>query len=368
LTARIINIGRELIKQGHEVVLIAPSADKYSDYKTQKVSTIDGIKVIYPVQLTSRSQVLNFLPYVPAVAWRIWRQKADIIHLYKPTPLTLVGLLAGIRVKTKVILDMDDLGSQVMVREGNAKWKVWLVEKAEHLAGRYSDAIISASSYLRDYYSAKYPTKSVIWVPNGVRAYVPGLAKNGSPIVFIGSLNHLGILMPLIESLPTVVSGAESDSPMLHIIGDGSMRTELMTKTIELGLQDEVRFSDGWVSVDELKHHVYAGSLGYICVPDDDTYKAASSQKVFNYLSLGIVPVVNRVGDLPYYVEDGISGYIVGQDLASTLINAIADIDDRAARVIAGRKYIEDNFLWSVLADQITDFYRSQLIGKVESK
>lgn len=357
LTARMLNVGRELVKYGHEVVLIAPRSDKYSHFKVERVAEVDGIKVIQPFQLTTHFQLLNLLPYIPAAAWHIWRQNADIIHLYKPTPITLVGLLAKLRRRTRVVLDMDDLGSQVMIREKNPAWKVKLVATAERLAARYSQGIITVSSYLRDYYRGTYSQKPILWAPNGDTKIEWGTAKSAPPIVFIGSLNDLSIITPLIEALPEVRAGYKTNKPLLQIIGDGTKREELLALVSKLGLESAVLFSSGWVDPSELTKHVAVGSLGYCCVPDDDTYRAASSQKIFNYLSMGVVPIVNKVGDLPYYVENGKSGYIIEDDLAKTLTEALQDKTDRTEKAHAGRRYLESNFLWNILAKKIESFY-----------
>ena len=360
LTARLVNIGREQVRRGHEVILIAPSSDKYTDFKRERLSKLEGMTIVQPAQLSTRFQALNFLPYLLAATWQAWRQQADIIHLYKPTPITIVGLFAGLRRRTKIVLDMDDLGSLVMAREGNPAWKVHLVDIAEHLAARYAGAIITASSYLRDYYRGLYPTKPILWVPNGVTALDPGSAIDAPPITFIGSLNDLSLITPLIDALPQVRAALPSTRPLLQIIGDGVQRPQLRQLVQSRDLEAAVIFSPGWISLDKLAGQVSAGTIGYCCVPDDATYRAASSQKVFNYLSLGVIPVVNQVGDLPHYVENGVSGYIVGADLAATLITALTDDAGRAAKLTAGRAYLEANFLWSTLAQRIETFYASQ--------
>lgn len=368
LTARIVNIGRELVKRGHEVVLIAPRCDKYTNFKDERLAHIDGIKIIHPAQFTTHSQVLNFIPYLPSAAWHVWRQKGDAVHLYKPTPLTIVGLISTLRRRSKVILDMDDLGSQVMAREGNARWKVRLVAATEQAAAKYADAVVTASSSLRDYYQRQYPQKSVVWVPNGVASLDLGTASSAPPIVFIGSLNGLAVITPLIRALPKIVDELDLKTPVLQIIGDGSKRVDLIKLVQRQGMETLVQFSHTWVKPEQLNQRIKVGALGYYCVPNEETYIAASSQKIFSYLSLGVIPVVNNVGDLPYYVDNGKSGYIIGDNLAAAFIAAVRDQQGRERKIKAGRRYLEANFLWSVLVLKLEGLYADQRAGNGASK
>ena len=368
LTARVVNLGRELVKYGHDVVLVAPNCDKYTNFSTDSLTDIDGIKIIHPAQFNSRWQTLNFIPYIPSAAWHIWREKADIVHLYKPTPLTLVGLVSKFRTKTRIVLDMDDLGSEVMLRENNARWKVWLVAKSENIAARYANAIVTASSYLRDYFQKTQPNKVVLWIPNGVAVLDPGTAKVTAPIVFIGSLNNLEVIMPLINAIPQIATAVISNGPIVSIIGDGEKRSDLVRLVHQNGVGVYVSFSDGWIKQERLNEVVGVGDIGYCCVPNENSYIAASSQKVFNYLSLGVVPLVNNVGDLAYYVEDGKSGYIVADDLATTLIRAMSDKKERDQKIKAGQSYLKANFLWPTLAKKLEKLYIDQLVGGKVSK
>lgn len=364
LSARLVNIGKEMAIRGHDVVIIAPHLDKYTKFKSVKHKHIHGMRVIHPTQLSTKYQSLNFIPYLPTAAWHLLRLKADIIHIYKPTPLTIMGILGRSLVRTKIILDMDDIGSKVLVREKSVRWKVYAVKISEELAGRFAHGIITASSYLQDYYEDRFPNKHVIWVPNGVTRLDTGTAKHSAPIIFIGSLNDLEVITPLIKSIAEISRNKSLQRPLLQIIGDGIMRTDLIDYVTKLGIVDTILFSKGWVEFDCLSKLVTAGSLGYCCVPESDTYKAASNQKVFNYLSMGVIPVVNNIGDLPFYVDQGACGYIVTDNLTAALTAALKDDKERKTKSKVGQAYVQSNFFWSILGKRIEDFYAMQFNGQ----
>lgn len=359
LSARLVSLGRSLVEGGHEVTLIVPHTDKYSDHRPHRVDTLYGMTVIHPAQLSTGNATVNLLTYVPTAAWRVLRCPADIIQIYKPTPLTIVGLVKGWSRRSRVVVDIDDLSFAVMTREGHHPARARLVRWSETIAARGADAVVTASSYLQSTFHVRYPNKPVVWIPNGVQGIVDQPNPQSDPsLVFIGSLNAGGGAAQLIEALPHVLTAVAPLAPRVTVIGDGTERNLLEDRAAELGLTDAITFTS-WVPHERLKDHVPPGSLGVCCPPDTAAARAASNQKVFDYLSLGAVPVVTRVGDLPFYVDYGRSGYIVDDDLAATLSRAVIDTAGRIERVEAGRLYLEARFLWSTLARNFETVYSS---------
>jgi glycosyltransferase involved in cell wall biosynthesis len=361
LTARLVNIGSELVKRGHEVYMIAPSADKYNDFKEEKINELEGIKIINPYQFVTRNRVLNLIPYIPSAFFKILFLRADIIQIYKPTPLTIVGLLARSQKKTKIVLDMDDLGSAVMVLEEGQNWATRLVAWCEEKAARSADGIIVASSFLQRFYQKEFPKKPIIWVPNGIQK-LPQLShttdRETPRIVFLGSINNRDVLKPLFESLPEIKKIYSKDLPLVHIVGDGSELSYFEAFVRQNNLTDMVQFH-GWIDSQKIGDIIAPGDLGYYCVPDQDTYKAASSQKIFQYMSYEIVPVVNAIGDLPFYVENGKSGYIVSvEGLAAQLVELLKDQKGRMERGREGKRHVQESFLWPHLTDAVEDLYK----------
>lgn len=348
LTARLVNLGRELVRLGHNVSLIAPSCDKYSQFQTETFTELEGIKIIRPFQFKTKNTHLNMLAYIPAALLYLWREKADVVHLYKPTPVTIIGLLT----KAKVVLDMDDLGSQVMQRIGAPAWAVKLTAWCEDTAARRAHGIIVVSTFLQNFYRQHLPDQQVRVIPNGAqRIYAPSPAKDRQ-IVFIGSMDSRQILEPLVLALPNVRLGATK----VRLIGDGTERAYFENLVKKQGLTKNVEFL-GWVAHDDIPKLVHDGDIGYCCVPNEPTYKAASSQKIFDYLSMGVLPLVNKVGDLPTYINDGEVGYIVETDIATAINQALQDTAF-IRRSTAARKRVQTLYLWPKLAQQALAFYK----------
>lgn len=356
-SARVVSLGKEMVKRNHDVYLIAPSLDKYSNFQKELFKSIAGVKVIRPFQFSTHNNVINFLPYIPHAFLLMWRLKADVIHLYKPTPLTVFGIIGGLRSRTKVVLDLDDLGAKVMAREGGNKILVKIVDWCESISAKLSDGIIVASSYLQQIHQKNTPNKPLLWIPNGalkVEPYTPGSVAH---IIFIGSLNNRAVLAPLLEVVPKVKK--LTDHPVIiDVIGGGTAIESLKLMTADLGIKSSV-FFHGWIKGDILDKYVHGEDLGYYCVPDEEPYKAASSQKIFDYMSHGIVPVVNEVGDLPYYIDYGKAGYIVDANLSQTLANALSDKEGRRKRSHNAINNVNQLYLWKRHAELVESFYIS---------
>jgi glycosyltransferase involved in cell wall biosynthesis/uncharacterized membrane protein len=359
-TYRARMLGQQLAKIGHTVSMIAPTSDKYSSFRPETFHEIDGINVIRPFQFSTKRVEINFIPYIISALWTIIHTKADIVYIYKPTPLSAIGLIAKLFGKTTVLLDMDDIGSDVMKIEGHP-WHQWkLVEWSERIAARYADRISVASQYLYQEYTEQYPSKPVHYMPNGVDpSWFTSLdteaqgASDQKMIVFMGSLNRKEILEPLINVLPAIIR----KHPNIHvtIIGDGHYLSYLKEKSYSLQVDQHINFT-GWLPLEEVRKYLVFGSIGYNYMPNQHTVKAASNMKVPQYMACGVVPVVSNVGDQPRTVDHGKAGYICNADddrsLLQTLLHALED-PDRTEKAAFAYLFAHQTLSWAKLAGDL---------------
>ncbi len=357
-TYRVLQLSRSLVKHGHEVSLIAPIADKYNDFNPEKIEEIDGVKIIQPFQFRTRRLEVNLLPYVLHALYLLLRSKADLIYIYKPTPISIVGLIHKLFFGTETVLDMDDFGSEVMKVEGRSIFQIKLVEWSEKLSAKYADRIITASNFLHDHYRAMYPSKPMIVITNAVdkdwlKPHIFSNEKNR--VVFFGLVNRLNILEPLFDILPDIVKTIENIKVL--IIGDGRYLPYFKKKVQDLSLSAYVEFT-GFLSIAEAQKRLCAGDIGYSFMPDEITTKSASNMKVPQYMARGVVPLVSNIGDLSSYVDFGKTGYICEPDtpsLKAILLEALQDKDrqkkSKEASISAANK-----FDWDKLAEKFEDW------------
>jgi glycosyltransferase involved in cell wall biosynthesis len=366
MTHRIVALGRELVRRGHDVSLVAPRLDRHSGWQLDMPETMDGVRMIYPYQFRTKSYLLNLLPYIFSVSFTVLGQKADLIYLYKPTPATIPALLAKWFKRTPIVLDMDDLGSEVMQIEGQpaVMWK--LVAVCERIAAQSANAIVAVSRLLMNEYASRYPEKPLLRLPNGVdpAEFIPVTpARKRKPrIIFFGILNRTRIVAPLLAALPEVIASVGSDQVEVEILGDGLQRKELEAISMRLGLTDNVHFR-GWTRFEELSDYAASGDIAICVMPDERTTAACSNQKVFQYQALELATIVSRVGDLPLYVEDGKAGVIVApedpKELAAAIVALLSDRAKRRSVTTRGRELAVGTYSWSRLAHQLEAFMES---------
>jgi glycosyltransferase involved in cell wall biosynthesis len=356
---RMVQVATVLRRKGHEVRIIVPSADKYNDFVPEKINSLNGVRIQQPFQFKTRSMAVNLFPYIISAAYMLLRKKSDVVYIYKPTPISIVGLLAKFFQGSIVVLDMDDLGSEVMKIEGHPAYQRLLVKWSEMLAGYYADKIIVASTFLYDLYKNAYPKKPVRIVPNGVDSeWLAPLssALDKKRIVFMGAINRKNILEPLFDVAPALIK----KFPQLEIVimGDGAYLEYFKQKSIASGSASHIAFK-GWMTLSKVKDNLFPGDIGYTYMPHQRTILAASNMKVSQYMARGVVPLVSDVGDLPAAVNYGNAGYVAAADNNEALQQSLmAALQDTAGmeKSAAARRFAEQRYDWNTLGSAIEAF------------
>lgn len=325
LSIRLRDLARHLAKD-FDVAAMTPPADKYNGFKPDYSIKPAGYKLIQPWQLATRSPIINLIPYLFTSLFHIVKARADIVYIYKPTPITILGLVPRLWGR-KIILDMDDLGSEVMALEGQSGLNVALVALSERLAMRFANQIVVTSTLLESEVKARYPQKPVLVLPNGVEPsdYTEVAQKPLRNAVYsFGAINRLDLIGDLLRAIPAVTT----EIPDVHftIAGGGSALEDAKKLVRELGVEKSVTFTGWLTNMHAVQRHTQFGDVGICYQPDGRTNRAASNMKVFQYMAMHTVPVVSDVGDLHSYVRDGKAGVVVTPGDSAMLAQAIVDL------------------------------------------
>ena len=352
------------------ITMILPSADKYNNFTPDHSAAVAGARLVQPWQLTTRSPMLNLIPYIFTSLFEVLRARADVVYLYKPTPITVLGLLPRLLTHTRVVLDMDDLGSEVMKREGQSAFAYGLVALCERLAMRWAHAVVVASSSLEASVRQKYPTKLVLVLPNGVESgdYQPVARQPLRPnIYYFGAINSLDLIEDILRAVPDVVKAV----PDAHITiaGGGSALDDAKNLANALGVSKSVTFT-GWINMLDAQKYTRYGDIAICYQPDTPTVRAASNMKVFQYMAMRSAVVVSNVGDLHTYVQDGQAGVIVEpahpELLSGALVGLLQDNTRRAAIADAGYALAQGEYSWQSRATSLSRFLRDHVAPKKE--
>lgn len=359
LTIRLRDIARHLGSE-FDVTVMSPSADKYNNFTPDMSLKPTGHKLIQPWQFKTTSPVLNLIPYLFSGLFHVLKSRADIVYIYKPTPITVIGLV-GRLFGRQVVLDMDDLGSEVMKLEGQSRLTVALVEFCEKVTMRYASSMVVTSTLLESMVRQKYPTKPVLRLPNGVEPgdYAPASRESlRNSVYFFGAINRLNLIEDMLRAIPAVVAAI----PDAHftIAGGGSALDDAKKLVRTLGVADSVTFT-GWLSdMHAIQRHTRYGDIGICYQPDGRTNRAASNMKVFQYMAMRTVPLVSDVGDLHEYVADGAAGVVVepenGGALSLAIIELLRDAPRRSRLTDRAYELATTDYTWQHRADTLREF------------
>lgn len=349
------------LHESWDITMVLPSADKYNNFTPNKQAVVEGARLVQPWQLTTHSPILNLIPYLFTSFARIVTARADVVYLYKPTPITVLGLIPRLFFRTPVILDMDDIGSEVMKLEGQSKFQYGLVALCERLTMRFSSAVVVTSTALREAVLARHPKKKVLIVPNAVEPtdYTPIRAqKPRHGVYFFGGINRLDVVEDLLRATPKVVHAVPDVK--ITIVGGGVALDDAVKLARELGVEKSVTFPGWQTNMLAVQGFTQFGDIGICYQRDTPTVRAASNMKVFQYMAMSTVPLVSDVGDLHDYVQDGRAGVVVAPGnvdaLGSALITLLKDDVRRAQLANKAFELAQTTHSWKARAAQLNEF------------
>ena len=334
-----------------DITIIAPSADKYNDFKPDHSLKSEFARLIQPWQLATRSFMLNLIPYLFSSLVSIIRVRADAVIINKPTPITVLGLVPKLLSRTAVVVDLDDLGAEVIRNEGRSRLTYGLVDWSERFCVRHADAVAVASTTLREHVRQLHPGKPILMLPNAVEPGEYHVVTEQRPrhgVYFFGALNRLDLIRDLLHAMPTVLN--QVPDTRLTIIGGGTALDDAKSMCRDLGIEAAVAFTGWQTDMLAVQNYTQFADIGVCYLPDIRTVRAASNMKVFQYMAMGTVPVVSDVGDLRTYVQDGQAGVVVPPAdvpaLAGTLVELLQDDEARVRMAKEARQLAGDEHSW----------------------
>jgi len=344
------NLVGELVKTGtHTLTVYAPKWKGCEAFDAE--AALSGYDVV-------RHPTTLMVPE-PTVALRMRRlissRNVDTVWFGAAAPLALLAPLARDAGASRVIASTH--GHEV-------GWSMLpLARTALRRIGNDTDVVTFISNYTRDRFASAFGPHAALerlspgvdtdrFEPDSVaRAELRARYGLGErPVVLC-----LSRLVPrkgqdvLIRALPAIRERV--DGAVLVIVGGGPYRSTLHQLAHELGVADDVVFTDG-VPSDELPaHHAMADVFAMPCRTRGAGLDVEGLGIVYLEASACGVPVVaGRSGGAPESVVDGETGLVVDGEDVGAVATAVGDLladPARAARMgAAGRKWVVDNWQW----------------------
>lgn len=241
---------------------------------------------------------------------------------------------------------------------------------------RHADAIIATDHALEPVVARHLSPRpgQMVTIPNGLdlvevsamagpaegqlvrRRY--GIDTGETVLLSVGRLEHNKGFDLLARAL---AKAARPDSALAAsgwrwvIAGAGPFKPALQALVTSLDLSAHVIFA-GRVSDNDL-HAWYEAATVFV----HPTRYEGSSLVTLEAMAHRVPVIATRAGGLPDKVQPGVTGWLVDVEDVDALATALDEAAGRPERLpsmgVAGRRLVEQQFAWPVLADQILDLY-----------
>ena len=254
------------------------------------------------------------------------------------------------------------------------------LRKAVRACARAADRVIATDRALvrivRDHLGV--PAERIRTIPNGIDLETldgiatpdegcrvrneAGIAAHERVLLSVGRLEKnkgFHILGEALAAFRAHGSSNASESWRWVLVGDGPYRSRIEESIKHANLGDRVVMTG---RVDEATLHAWYEAATLFVHP---SLYEGSSLVTLEAMAHGKAVVATEAGGLPDKVRPGVNGWLVPPDrpdaLAAALSGALASFASLPAMGLAGRRIVEEEFAWPILARMHLDMYRELL-------
>ena len=371
---RLSGMARELMKEGHEVVILTampnyPAMEVHSKYRGVKYveDSFDGIPVFRTWIYVSKnrsiiSRLLNYFSFTFSSMWYHRRIKGSFDALICESPPLFLGISSwwiAKRKKAKLIFNVSDLWPESAEKLGviSNKFALGLATKLEEFLYRNSFMITGQTQGIVKNIKNRFPDKSVHWLPNGVdesiftadedKNWRTQLGFNDDDVLMlyagiIGIAQGLDILLDAARLLPQ-----ESKIKIL-LMGEGPEKERLLSRKQQEDIH-QVYFLP-LTARNKIPSIVKSIDAAVIPLKKMDLFLGAIPSKIFENLALGKPILLAVDGEArTLFIEQGKSGLFVPPENSKAMADAMLKLErDPALRKELGENgvnYVKEHFL-----------------------
>ncbi len=374
---RLQSMAAELVRSGNEVEVVTalpnyPHGQLFEGYKGRfyLCEERNGIRVhrvwLYPAMGGGIGRILNYLSFTITSLYGLFRaRRADYLLVESP-PLTMsipayiTKLIRG----TPFVFNVADLWPDAIVENGFIKEGIALnlllaLESWSYRRATYVNAV--TDGIRRALIEEKgLPPEKILYLPNGADTirYKPrnpdmdlkkSLGLDGKKIIlWAGTQGYAHGLEYVLQAAKLLEA---HQNVHFLFLGDGSSRKALELQKQELQLHN-VTFLDP-VPIEELPPYFSISECGLASLRALPTHEGARPSKIFPVLASGKPLIFVGRGECARLLEKANAGIVVPPENPEALAREIIQLFAQPQRVIEfggnGRRFIEDNFDWSML-------------------
>lgn len=268
------------------------------------------------------------------------RRRYDLVQIHSlPDVLVLAGAVPRL-LGARVLLDLHEVmpeftASKFGLDMGDGK--VRLVARAEQLSIRLAHEVLTCTEQMKEAFVERgAPAQKITVVLNSadesifdVEAYPPRPVPGRFSLLCHGSVEERYGLDLVIEA----VAALRDELPDLHfeVYGDGEYRTELERLARDLGVEDRVHFTRGFVPMPELLEAISRADVGVVAMKRDVFRDLTHCNKMFDFLAMKVPVITSRTRSVAAYFPDTALRYFEPGDV-DDLVRAIRELHADAPR------------------------------------
>lgn len=337
-------ISQELIKRGHQVVMITGSNKNHPD---SAIEHVDGIEVHYIKNeynnyMSALSRIKSFISFMFKAIGEGCRQKDVDLVFATSTPLTTGAVAIALKWLKgwKYVFEVRDLWPEALIQEGvDNPVVVWALRLLEKMSYGKAEHVISLSPGMEEGVLKVGISKSKsTMIPNMAkpdkfypRSPSPEIMAKFDIDIHKFNIIHFGS-MGASNGLGYIVNAAKmaqergADDLNFIFLGDGSTQPMLKDMVKGYGLRNVQFLGDhGMEVVSEIVNCCDASIVSFNNVP---ILATNSPNKLFDSLSAGKPVIVNSSGWTKDLVEKDNCGFFVDPDNPNDLVDKLLEVKD----------------------------------------
>jgi len=176
-------------------------------------------------------------------------------------------------------------------------------------------------------------------------------------LLFWGRIEDEKGIAELLQAMKRVV--VSFPQARLTLIGEGNRLQDYQRLASSLGVMDLVNFA-GWLPAEEIGKRASNGCLGIF-----PSRIESFGLSVAEAMAAGLPLIATKVGALPEFIEDGVTGILVPSGDVSALADAISHSLENPERTEAmahnARSMAGGNFSWEATAENFVRIYQKEI-------
>lgn len=330
-----------LVAKGHRVVFLACRQPGEADREQVAGVEVRKLPGIRHRRVSASGYIVDYAIFFGLTMLHLLRHPAryDLVHVNNMPDFLVFAAWLPRLLGRPIIHDVHDLMPELYCEKFGIDERHWLVrilQWQERRAGCFASAVLTVEERLKSILVARgIPAAKISVLMNlpderifALRTAVP-VRPAEAPVVVVyhGTLaRRLGLDLAL-HALAQLCARGHRSSIEFRIIGAGEERDALIALTHELGLGEQVRFSEGFVPVERIPALIADADIGLVPLRVSAGTDIMLPTKLLEYVSSGIACIAPRTETIGRYFDDDMIRFFEAGDVAS-----LADAIEQLAR------------------------------------